>query len=60
MGEYIFKGTLDLEGVEFFVEAENEEEALAKAKRGEWASYEISGASSVDCSLDPDTIEENV
>lgn len=56
--EYIAKGTLTLSGVDFFIAADNQEEAEAKARRGEWDYYDISGASSDDCEIGQP--EENV
>lgn len=61
MPEYIFTGTVKLDGVTFFIEAENWTEARAKARRGEYDDYEAGGAAeTVDTSIDPETCEENI
>jgi hypothetical protein len=59
MPEYIFKGRMTLEGVTFFVEAENEEEAKFKASCGQYEYCEHDGASACDWSLHVSTCELN-
>ena len=59
MPEYLFRGRLELNGVIFTVNAENEEEARAKAKTGDYSEWDISGAEGVNWTLDPATCEAN-
>jgi hypothetical protein len=49
--QYIFNGRVELSGVQFIVEAENEDDAKAKAKRGEWEDYDLSGAETVNTDI---------
>lgn len=49
--EYIGRGRITLDGVEFTIIASSQEEADAKAARGEWHDYDIGGASSLDCRI---------
>ena len=59
MPEFIFKGTLSLDGVTFFITAENEAEAESKARAGRFDDYDAIGASSTDCKINPGTLELN-
>ena len=57
--EWIVKGTLALDGVNFYVHADTKEGALAKVAQGDFVSYDTYQASSTDWHLDPRTLEEN-
>lgn len=57
--EYIFRGKLSLSGVEFYITANSEEEAIAKARDGDWHDYDTLGASSEDCNIDLGSCELN-
>lgn len=59
MAVWIFKGSLRLDGVDFFISAETEAEAIAKAKAGEYDEHDEMGATTADWSIDPGTIEPN-
>ena len=59
MREFIFTGTLELHGVQFFVVAENEAEAMAKAKSADYVSYDTDAAAMVNCTLDTGSLEPN-
>lgn len=59
MPEYIFKGKLTLDGVNFYITADNEKAAKEKARNGDFDDLEILGASSSDREIDPDSIELN-
>ena len=58
--EWQVSGQITLDGVIFFVTAKSEDEAIEKAESGQWDEYDIGGASSSNCKLDPGTIEENI
>jgi len=58
--EYLASGTITLIGVQFVIIASSQEEAEAKAERGEWHDYDIAGASSSDSNICASTIKENV
>lgn len=55
MPEYIFQGTVTLSGVDFYVTADSEEEAIAKAKMGEYNNRDTVGADSTDWDIDPNS-----
>ncbi len=57
--EFIFEGTVELRGVQFFVVAEDEMDARAKASAGEWTDYDTLGAETVNWELDLKTIQAN-
>ena len=59
MPEYLFTGTVELSGVLFTVTADNETEAKAKAKLGEWDDYDISGAETRNAELTVSSCELN-
>lgn len=59
MGEYIFRGTVELSGVDFYVTADTAEEAIQKAKRGEYDDYKTAGAETINWKIDPNTCEDN-
>lgn len=55
MAEYQFKGTIQLTGVLFYIEADSLEEAKAKAKRAEYDDCDESCAEAYDWEIIPDT-----
>ncbi len=57
--EYICRGRLTLDGVQFIIEASSLQEARLKAIRGEWSDYDIGGASGADWELLPSTLALN-
>lgn len=57
MPEFIAKGTITLNGVDFFITAANKEEAILKAERGEYDDYEVGDTSSDVRKIDPATVE---
>ena len=59
MREFIFRGTMLYRGVSFLITAATEEEARAKADRGEYDSYESLFGEVADWSIEPDSIVEN-
>jgi hypothetical protein len=59
MNEFIMTGRLTLEGVVFYVTAENRANALDKAARGDYDSYDTDQADVVDWRISPNSIEEN-
>lgn len=44
MTQFVFSGTVELNGCQFIVEAETEEEAREMIQRGEWLDVETQGA----------------
>ena len=59
MQEFIFKGTLSLDGVTFYITAENEAEAESKAMAGEFDDYDTNCAGSTDWKINPASLELN-
>ena len=59
MASWIFKGSIRLDGVTFYVEAESEEEAREKARAGDYEEYDEMGAETANCEIDAGTIELN-
>ena len=57
--QYIARGTIELRGVDFYITAESEEDARAKAKAGEYDSYEDNGAETFNWEINPGTVKEN-
>lgn len=57
--EFMFEGTLTLDGVIFFIEAGSLEEAKELARLGKYDDCDMDGASAVDCSISPSSGEEN-
>lgn len=57
--EFIFRGTVELSGVVFFVVAANEDEAKQKARDGDFVEYESNTAETINWSINPETIELN-
>lgn len=57
--EFTCRGRLTLEGVTFFIEASDREEAMEMARKGQWRDWEIVRAGSVDWRLDASTITDN-
>ncbi len=52
MPEYIFQGQVTLSGVDFYITADNEAEAIAKAKAGASDYWDRAGAASTDLDID--------
>jgi hypothetical protein len=48
MTQFVIKCRVTLEGADMIVEADNEQEAAAKAKNGDWDDIEYDGASVAD------------
>jgi hypothetical protein len=59
MPEFIARGTIELQGVDFFITAETIEDARRKAAAGEYDHYEDNGASAMSCEIKVSTVEEN-
>ena len=51
MNQYVFSGRVVLNGCQFIIEAETEEEAREKVRRGEWGEVETAGGEFVDWSV---------
>ena len=59
MAEYIFIGSMALHAVEFYIEAEDKEEAIDRAKSGDYDSHEMYNSEIVTYRIDINSIEEN-
>jgi len=59
MAEFIFRGTVELSGVYFIVEAETLEEARKKASAGEYEDYDTDGAETANWTINPLTGKPN-
>jgi hypothetical protein len=59
MPQFICTGTVELRGVDFYIEADNLEEAKAKAKSGDYIEYDTDGAETYNCTLDAKSVEPN-
>lgn len=59
VGSYFCRGTLELSGVIFTIKASSAEEAAEKAKAGEWDEWDVSGAESINWTINPATVETN-
>ena len=46
--QFIVRGRLTLDGVDFVVQAKDSQEAIEKAKAGEWLEWVTDGAEAVD------------
>ena len=57
MAEYIVTGSITLTNVQFFVEADSEEDAIKKVNNGHYHEYDTSIAAC--CDVDADTAEVN-
>lgn len=58
MKRFWFKGSATMRGVDFLVEADSKEEAMARARNGEWDDYITSGADTSDWEINANTCEE--
>lgn len=56
---WIFTGSLRLDGVVFYVTADTEAAAIAKAEAGDYDEHDEMGAATADWLIDPDSIESN-
>lgn len=59
MAEFIFRGTVTLDGVDFFIEADDLGAAKARAKAGDYDRREDNGAAVVDWHIDAETGQAN-
>ena len=59
MKEFVAKGQLTLDGVEFYLFAKNKEDARQRFAAGEYEAFDEDQASVVDASIDATSIEEN-
>lgn len=59
MRQYLMQGRVTLEGVDFFVTANSEQEAFDKVSAGQWHTYEIDAASMVDWTILRSSVEPN-
>lgn len=57
MARFWFKGSATLRGVQFLVEADSKEEAIARAGNGECDDYDTSGAETSDWEINKNTCE---
>lgn len=57
--EWIFRGRVTLEGVQFFITADSEDEAIERARKGDFDDRDDGGGESVDWHIDVDSIELN-
>lgn len=55
MPEYVFQGTVTLEGVDFYINADSEKEAKAKARVGDHDNRDMAGAGGMGWDIDPRT-----
>ncbi len=55
MPQYIFQGTVTLSGVDFYITADSKEEAVEKAKSGEYNDRDMVGADSTDWDIEPNS-----
>lgn len=60
MSEFIFRGKITLDGVEFFITAKTLAEARKKAVLGHYDGYEAVLAEAVDWTIDHNSGEENI
>ena len=59
MPEFICTGTITLNGVTFYIEAEDLHHARVKADRGEFTNYETGAAETSDWDMRPLTVKAN-
>jgi hypothetical protein len=59
MTQWLFKGSLRLDGVDFIITADTKDEAIAKAKSGDYDEYDEMGATAADWEIDPASGELN-
>jgi len=57
--EFIFRGTIEYRGANFFVVAFTKAEAVAQAKAGDFQEIDVLGAEMINWEVDPRTIESN-
>lgn len=57
--EYIFTGSVELRGVQFFVKAKSLDEARQKARGGDYEEYETQCAETVNWEINPKTAKVN-
>ena len=59
MASFICRGTVELRGVDFFIEAATLEEAIAKAEAGQFEDYETACAETFNWTMNSRTVEPN-
>lgn len=59
MAQWVFTGSIRLDGVSFYITAETEAEAIAKAKIGDYDEYDEQGATTADWEIQPSTVTLN-
>ncbi len=59
MKRFWFKGTATLRGVDFLVEADSKDGAIARARNGEWDDYLTDGADTSDWEINVNTCQED-
>jgi hypothetical protein len=59
MSRFIFKGSVTLNGVDFYINADDARDAIKKARNGEFEFYETDGAETVDLEINAGTCEPN-
>jgi len=59
MPEYIFRGSVTMNGVVFTVTAKDSQEAIEKARQGEFDDFDASCGEAVDWEIRPGTCERN-
>jgi len=59
MAEFIFTGTVTLRGVDFYIEADTQEEAAERAKKGDFDKYEAGCFEIVDWDISPENSHSN-
>ena len=59
MPEYVFRGSVTLNGVWFYISAKDEADAKERARLGKYDEYDETSAETSDWKIDPGSIEEN-
>lgn len=59
MSQWIFRGKIERRNVDFYITADTEAEAIAKAEFGEYDDYETAVAETANWTIDPKTGELN-
>lgn len=57
MTQWVARGKIELHGVDFFIEAETKEEAIAMANAGDFQFYEDHGAQPMNWIIEPDSVK---
>ena len=59
MKEFVAKGRLTLDGVDFYLFAKNKEDARQRFIAGEYAAINTDGTTAEDAEIDASSVEEN-